>query len=147
MYIHELAQHTGVPATTIRYYESIELLPRPPRGTNNYRQYTPVDAERLRLLTSARSLGFTLDEIGDILTTRDAGVAPCGRVLATLDQHLLDVEQRIADLLQLRTTLTRLRRDGERLPHDAARGEPCVCGLLTQYAAHAPRDPREVPHG
>lgn len=147
MYINQLAQHTGVPATTIRYYESIGLLPRPPRGTNNYRQYTFADAERLRLLASARSLGFTLNEIGDILTARDAGSMPCGHVFATLDRRISDVDQRIADLLHVRTTLAQIRRDGERLPHAAERGTPCVCDLLTHYAAPAPHDPRGVPHG
>lgn len=50
MVIHELAQQTGVSAKTIRYYESIDLLPRPKRASNNYRQYEPSDVERLRLL-------------------------------------------------------------------------------------------------
>ncbi|MBI3734719.1 MAG: MerR family DNA-binding transcriptional regulator, partial [Chloroflexi bacterium] len=60
MVIHELTQQTGVPAKTIRYYESIGLLPRPHRAENNYRQYTPADGERLRFIASARSLGFSL---------------------------------------------------------------------------------------
>ncbi|MCL4489294.1 MAG: MerR family transcriptional regulator [Chloroflexi bacterium] len=57
MVIRELAQQTRVPAKTIRYYESIGLLLRPKRAANNYRQYTPADAERLRFIASAR-LGF-----------------------------------------------------------------------------------------
>ncbi len=54
MVIHKLAKQTGVPAKTIRYYESIGLLPRPKRAANNYRQYTPADGERLRFIASAR---------------------------------------------------------------------------------------------
>ena len=74
MFIHELARQTGVSTTTIRYYESIGLLPAPSRATNNYRQYTALDAERLRFVAGARSLGFSLAELVGFLATRDAGV-------------------------------------------------------------------------
>jgi len=84
MYIHEMARQTGVSTTTIRYYESIGLLPAPSRAANYYRQYTALDAERLRFVAGARGLGFSVAELVDILATRDAGVAPCGRVLACL---------------------------------------------------------------
>jgi hypothetical protein len=77
MLIHDLAKQTGVPAKTIRYYESIGLLPRPKRATNNYRQYTPADVERLRFIASARNLGFSLADVAEILAARDDGIAPC----------------------------------------------------------------------
>ncbi len=81
MHIHELARQTGVSTTTIHYYESIGLLPAPSRAANNYRQYTALEAERLRFIAGARGLGFSLAELVDIHATRDAGVAPCGRGL------------------------------------------------------------------
>lgn len=133
MLIHELAQHIGVPAKTIRYYETIGLMPPPQRGTNNYRQYTTADAERLRLIASARSLGFSLNDITNILAARDAGIAPCDRVLDTLDHHIRAIEQRIADLLRLRDTLSELRQSGSALPRDDIRGERCICSLLKTY--------------
>jgi DNA-binding transcriptional MerR regulator len=129
MFIHELAQLSGVPAKTIRYYESIGLLPEPERADNNYRQYTPEAAERLRFIVSARSLGFTLVDIGQFLAARDAGTLPCKRVLDSFDQRILDIDRRIADLLALRDTLTRIQRDGADLPDDKQCDQQFVCYL------------------
>ncbi len=67
MQIGELAAQSGVPAKTIRYYESVGLLPPPARAANNYREYQAMDVERLRFIASARSLSFALGEIADIL--------------------------------------------------------------------------------
>jgi DNA-binding transcriptional MerR regulator len=131
MFIQQLAKISGVPAKTIRYYESIGLLPEPERAENNYRQYTPEAVERLRFIVSARSLGFTLTDIGEFLTARDAGTLPCKRVLDSFDQRILDIDRRIADLLALRETLTRIQRDGADLPYDKQCDKQCVCYLAT----------------
>lgn len=131
MFIQELAQLAGVSAKTIRYYESIGLLPDPQRADNNYRQYMPEAVERLRFIASARSLGFNLTDIGEFLTARDAGTLPCKRVLDSFDQRISEIDRRIADLLALRETLTRVRRDGAALPPDKQCDEQCVCYLVT----------------
>ena len=133
MLIHDLAKQTGVPAKTIRYYESIKLLPRPKRAANNYREYAPAEAERLRFIASARSLGFSLDDVAEILAARDDGLAPCQRVLDAVDRRLTDVDRRIADLLTLRDSLRQLQSEGAILPRDDVQGEHCVCYLLKAY--------------
>lgn len=133
MVIRELAQLTGVPAKTIRYYESIGLLPRPKRAANNYRQYTPADVERLQFIASARALGFSLDDIAEILAARDNGIAPCQRVLDAVAQRLTEIDRRIADLLTLRDCLQQLQSEGAMLPLDDVQGEHCVCYLLKTY--------------
>ena len=133
MLIHELAKQTSVPAKTIRYYESIGLLPRPKRAANNYREYAPVEAERLRFIASARSLGFSLADVAEILAARDDGLAPCQRVLDGVAQRLADVDRRIADLLTLRDSLRQLQSEGAILPRDDVQGEHCVCYLLKAY--------------
>lgn len=130
MFIHELAQLTGVSAKTIRYYESIGLLPKPERAENNYRQYSDDVVERLRFIVSARSLGFTLTDIGEFLEARDAGTLPCKRVLDSFDQRILEIDRRIADLLALRETISRIRTDGAALPADKKCDEQCVCYLI-----------------
>ena len=131
MRIQELSQRTAVPARTIRYYESIGLMPDPPRAANNYRQYTPEAAERLRFIISARSLGFNLAEIGEFLTARDAGTLPCRRVLDSFDERILDIDRRIADLLALRDTLTHIRQAGADLPADKKCDEECLCSFVS----------------
>ena len=131
MLIRELAKQTGLTTTTIRYYESIGLIPSPQRAENNYRQYTREDADRLRFIVSARSLGFRLDDVTEFLGARDDGLLPCQRVLDSLDGHLADIDRRIADLLALRETLISIRQAAQALPQDKARAEQCVCYLLT----------------
>ena len=131
MFIQELAQLTGVSAKTIRYYESIGLLPDPERAENNYRQYTPDAVERLRFIVTARGLGFKLTDIGEFLTARDAGTLPCRRVLDSFDQRISEIDRRIADLLALRDTLQRIRSDGAALPPDKQCDEQCVCYLVS----------------
>ncbi len=133
MLIHDLAKQTGVPAKTIRYYESIGLLPRPKRAANNYREYAPAEAERLRFIAGARSLGFSLADVAEILAARDGGIAPCQRVLDAVDRRLTEVDRRIADLLTLRDSLRQLQSEGAMLPRDDVQGEHCVCYLLKAY--------------
>ena len=131
MLIRELAKKTGLTTTAIRYYESIGLLPPPERAENNYRRYTSDDAERLRFIVSVRSLGFNLDEITGFLAARDEGLLHCHRVLDSLDQRLVDIDRRIADLLALRETLVYLRDEAKTLPQDHRCDEQCVCYLIT----------------
>lgn len=126
MFIQELAQLTGVPAKTIRYYESIGLMPNPERAENNYRQYTPDAVERLRFIVSARSLGFNLTDIGEFLVARDAGTLPCRRIIDSFDQRISEIDRRIADLVDLRDTLSQIRSEGEALPPDKKCDEQCL---------------------
>jgi DNA-binding transcriptional MerR regulator len=133
MRIKALANETGVSTETIRYYESIGLLPPPRRAANNYRQYTAADVERLRFIASARSLGFSPADISEILAARDQGIAPCERVLSALDQSLVDLDRRLAAMLALRETLLILRQEGGALPLDDVQGEQCVCYLIQAY--------------
>ncbi len=145
MLIHELAKRTGVPPKTIRYYEAIALLPPAARQPNNYRHYSTADVERVCFISSARSLGFSLEEIGKILAARDAGIAPCTCVLETLEQQLAAVDRRIADMLALRDTLNNLYHRGKTLPRDDVAGDHCVCALMKTYAEREqPRMETEV---
>jgi DNA-binding transcriptional MerR regulator len=129
MFIQELAGRSGVSAKTIRYYESIGLLPEPPRAENNYRQYTPDAVERLRFIGTARRFGFNLKDIGEFLAARDEGSLPCKRVLDSFDHRIRDIDRRIADLLVLRDALNRIRRTGAALPADKQCDEQCAYDL------------------
>ncbi len=144
MLIRELAQRTGVPAKTIRYYEEIRLLPPPARQENNYRHYTEKDVERLRFIASARSLDFSLEDIAKVLATRDAGVAPCEHVLEIMQAHLVDIDRRIADMLALRDTLKELYHTGATLPRDDVAFERCVCALIKTYPGESTKIQEKV---
>jgi MerR family copper efflux transcriptional regulator len=131
MFIHDLAQASGVSAKTIRYYESIGLLPAPPRADNNYRQYGADAVERLRFIVSARSLDFSLTDIAEFLSARDEGTLPCRQVLDSIDGRIADIDRRIAGLLALRDNLSRVQADGEGLPPDKKCDDDCLCYVIT----------------
>lgn len=136
MFIHEVAQVTGVSTKTIRYYESIGLMPEPERAENNYRQYTPAAVERLRYITSARSLGFSLADIREFLSARDEGTLPCQRVMDSMDQRIADIDRRIADLLTLREALNRFRSIGASLPPSKKCDESCTDYMVVRVQEH-----------
>lgn len=83
MRIGELAARLGLNTRTIRYYESIALLPEPERTASGYRTYDEADVERLAFIKSAQRLGLALDEIREVLALRERGVTPCGYVRVT----------------------------------------------------------------
>ena len=131
MFIQELAQASGVSAKTIRYYESIGLVPNPQRAENNYRQYAPDAVERLRFIVSARSLDFSLTDIGEFLSARDEGTLPCKQVLDSIEGRIADIDRRIAGLLALRDNLSRVQADGAGLPADKKCDDECLCYIVT----------------
>jgi MerR family transcriptional regulator, copper efflux regulator len=129
MRIGEAATTVGVDTSTIRYYESVGVLPEPERTTSGYRSYASEDVERLRFVTLARSLGVGLDDIRQILGLRDQGQAPCGYVRGVLDRQVDAVEERIEQLRALSEELRRLQKTARTLP-DTGSDDPCVCHIL-----------------
>lgn len=98
VYISALARQAGVPIKTIRYYEEISLLPKPPRTPAGYRLYAPETADRLLFIKKAQNLGLRLDEIKAILELADRRRCPCGHVQTLLKKRLVELRQKIADL-------------------------------------------------
>ncbi|MFJ2833100.1 heavy metal-responsive transcriptional regulator [Streptomyces sp. NPDC087263] len=120
MRIGELAAVNGLTPKTIRFYEQAGLLPAPPRTPGGYRDYPPQTGSRLAFVRDAQSAGLTLAEIRSILALRDSGEAPCAHVTGLIEQHLMDIERRMAEL---RKTRTALRGLAER----AATTDPSAC--------------------
>ena len=105
MLIGEVAKLTDVTSATIRYYEEIGLLTAPPRSLGGYRRYSQSTIEEIRFIKKAQGLGFSLDEISEILKLSRAGAAPCAHVLDLAQRHLDAVEQRIQQLQTFRDQL------------------------------------------
>lgn len=97
-FIGTLAQHSGVPIKTIRYYEEIGLLRRPSRTPAGYRLYAPETADRLLFIKKAQNLGLRLQDIREILDLADRGRCPCGHVQTVLRKRLTELQQKISDL-------------------------------------------------
>ncbi len=110
MKIGELAKAAGTTVETVRYYEKEGLLPAPERGDNNYRSYGPQHAERLRLIRNCRALDMTQEEIRAILHLADSHAADCGPINDIFDAHIVHVDERIAELTQLKAQLGELRQ-------------------------------------
>src|SRR3954454_5211332 len=107
----ELAELAGVSRDTLRHYERKGVLPRPLRGHNAYRRYPPEALQRVQLVRRALSVGFTLDELAKVLKVRDAGGAPCEEVRKMATQKLLDVQDQLRELTELRDDLQKTLRD------------------------------------
>ncbi|MEO6437131.1 MAG: heavy metal-responsive transcriptional regulator [Tepidisphaeraceae bacterium] len=103
--IGDIAEHTGIAPPTIRYYESIGLLATPSRTEGGYRRYTTDTVDQLHFIRKAQALGFSLDEIGEILKLSRAGKTPCSHVLSLAHQHLAAVDDRIQQLQRFRAQL------------------------------------------
>ena len=108
--IGELARLAGVTAETIRYYERERVIPRPKRaGSGKYRRYEQADADRLRFVKRARDLGFSLDDVRELLALAESNPSkPCGNVDEIARTHIAAVEEKISRLTLLRAELARL---------------------------------------
>lgn len=106
--IGSLARAAGVGVETVRFYERKGLMPEPPRTASGYRQYPPDAVARLRFIRRAQGLGFTLEEIGDLLELRVDEVAACGTVEASARAKLRHVEEKMAELGRIRGALRTL---------------------------------------
>jgi DNA-binding transcriptional MerR regulator len=132
MQIRELSRLTGVAEKTIRYYESIGILPEPKRQSNGYRNYSQADVDRIRFATGLRRLDFSLADVGEILAMRDRREAPCRVVLDLLSAKADEIAQRIAELGRLEMDFRQLYSLGLTFPTDDVEGKNCVCHLVSE---------------
>jgi DNA-binding transcriptional MerR regulator len=103
--IGEVALRSGVSVDTVRYYERRRLLPSAARTDGGFRLFTPDTVERVLFIKQAQELGFSLDEIGELLTS--GGVAECRRVRDHLEVKLTELDERIRSMRNFRKTLAR----------------------------------------
>lgn len=108
MKIGELAQRAGVGIDTVRYYERQGLLPLPVRQASGYRSYAVPDIARLRFVRRAKALGFTLEEIRDLLALSGRRDDDMGSLKAAAAEKLMDVEAKLAELTRIRDGLQTL---------------------------------------
>ncbi len=109
MHIGELAARLGLNPRTIRYYERIGLLLEPERSDAGYRLYGADAAERLHFILKAKTIGLSLEEIGEILSLRDEDQRPCERVLGAVDDKITAIDAQLRTLSELRAELVTLR--------------------------------------
>lgn len=108
MRIGEAAAAAGMTAKTLRFYEESGLLPAARRSGNGYRDYNQESVTRLEFIRRGRAAGLALAQIREILAVRDAGEAPCTHVRDLLAGQLADLDNRIAELMALRSAVAGL---------------------------------------
>lgn len=156
MRIGEVAQETGVPTKTIRYYEDIGVLPEPDRADNGYREYGSETVARLRFVRDAQATGLSLTEISSILDLRGQGETTCHHVIDLLERHLSDLDRHIETLHKTRDHLAQLTARAQDLD-PAACTDPNRCqtisedteisvGKTRRHGGHLHLTPQSHPH-
>jgi Cu(I)-responsive transcriptional regulator len=102
--IGNVAERSGLPAKTIRYYEDIGLV-RPARGTNGYRDFASYDLHKLAFVGRARSLGFSIEECRTLLSLYEDRDRASADVRAIAERHLARIDRKLAELQALSATL------------------------------------------
>ncbi len=108
--IGKVAAQTGCHIETIRYYEKERLLPSPERSEGGHRLYTSSLIERLVFIRRSRELGFSVQEIRELLSIVDGQQVSCERVKHLADTHLKDIRAKVSDLRRMEKTLGELSR-------------------------------------
>lgn len=106
--IGDVARKAQVNVETLRYYERRGLLAKPPRSDSNYRLYPEDAVKRVRFIRRAQELGFTLKEIGELLSLRATAGASCKAVRQLAEEKIADVNEKIRTLEAMHTALAKL---------------------------------------
>ena len=104
----QLAKTVAVNIETLRYYERRGLIPEPQRKESGYRQYSPDYIVRIHFIQKAKALGFTLEEIKDLLSLRVDPQTSCEQVRERAAAKMLEIEQKIAALKKMKSALRKL---------------------------------------
>lgn len=122
--IGQLARHAGVGVETVRFYERKGLLAAPARRASGYRQYDQAGIARLRFIRRAKELGFTLNEIKELLSLRLDPATTCADVKARAEAKIADIDGKIDTLQRMRQALVTLTKACK------GRGKSSDCPIL-----------------
>jgi MerR family copper efflux transcriptional regulator len=141
MNIGQAAKATGVSAKMIRHYEEVGLVPAPSRTDAGYRQYTEAEVHTLRFIRQARDLGFSIHEIGELVSLWHNRKRPSRLVKALAQAHIQALEQKAQELLTMKSTL-------EHLVHCCHGDDRPECPILETLANEQPASaaPRSNSH-
>lgn len=128
--IGEVATLASVSIDTVRYYERRKLLPRPARSGGGFRLFTLETVERVKFIKQAQELGFSLDEISELLTT--GGTQECQRVRDLLRGKLTELDERMRMMREFRRTLAQHLAACEKELEE--RGSKAQCPVLVNLS-------------
>jgi MerR family copper efflux transcriptional regulator len=131
MNIGEVAKRAGLNSRTIRFYESIGLISQPDRASSGYRDYAEKDVHQLRFVASARALGFSVEEIRQLLALYDDRARSSSDVKRLVLHHVEEIDRKMRELAAMRRTLMHLaeRCHGDQRPE---------CPILDELSSGKP---------
>ena len=132
--IRDVAKSPGLTSQTIRFYEQLGLIAKPQRTSAGYRFYSAETVKRVQFIKDAQRLGFSLDEIREVLRLKYSGQSPCDCVRKMLNGKLRDLKDQIKQMDQMRREIaTCLRASGNRarLPHSVS----LICPIVQNNRA------------
>ena len=129
--IGTLSRAVGVKVPTIRYYDQIGLMSHADRTEGNQRRYTAADRDRLSFIKHARDLGFTIDDIRELLNLSDRPDTPCDAAHSIAARQVLVIQRRISQLQTLQSELSRIA--------DSCRGGTSIsdCRIVHALSDHS----------
>jgi len=130
MNIGQAATASGVSAKMIRHYEQVGLFPEPQRTDAGYRQYSEREVHTLRFIRHARDLGFSIQQIGELVGLWQNHRRPSRQVKALAQAHIKELEQKAQELLTMKATL-------EHLVHCCHGDDRPECPILEELAAQS----------
>lgn len=124
--IGEVSKLSGIGIEALRFYEKSGLLNRPARTGSGYRLYHRDVLERLAFIKRAQMLGFSLDEVKQIIAESTAGQSPCRDVREIVRQRLLELDERMAQMRRYRKELATALEEWDKIEES----EGHICGLI-----------------
>lgn len=144
MKVGDLAERAGVGVQTLHYYERLGLLPKPDRTAANYRLFPASALRRVQFIKKAQALGFTLEEIKEILGLREQGRAPCRCVADVGKKHLQELDTRIAALQEFRRELAAVVPKWEKETSGQRKCAGEFCDLIERLPEIAGSPPKKL---
>ena len=133
--IGELARATGLTVGNLRYYSDIGLLQPVHRGDNGYRYYAPNASEQVEFIKKAQSLGFSLEEIKQILDVRNSGDIPCDLVQSLLNNKIEQLAIQIKQMTLFKRELEEYRANWENKSKKILKQKE-ICPLIDSVSLH-----------
>lgn len=132
MRVNQVASEIGVTGDTVRYYTRMGFLKPAKNPCNGYKEYSPKDRRLLRFILSARQLGFSVNDIGQILHTAEQGISPCPLARRLIQQRLEDNEKSFHHSAQLRQRMLNAVETWSQKPDRTPTGD-MICHLIEEF--------------
>jgi len=137
MQIKELVQQSGLSTDTVRYYIRVGLIQPIAQQDNGYRIFDKDKVYKLRFIRIAKTLGFTLKEIRQILDHADQGTSPCADVRVMVTNRIKENRHKIEQMLELQNRMESALKQWQKMPDKIPEGHS-VCHLIESVAKNSP---------